>query len=186
MKRRKFLALSLKALGLSLAASQLPQLTLAQEGEASSLATTEEHADLMGPVRLEDVEDIKNLNIGLKRVLQKSYEDLEVSDVIRLEAPEYAENGDKVAVEIHVSLPLEEIKAIHLFTDRNPQPYMHVLSMTPEGLAKDPRLGELYLLTVIRLAEAAPIRAIVESQDGRLLASYKATNVGSGGCGAPA
>ena len=178
MNRRNFLKVGASALGgLVLSPNALAEATALDEGM--------EHADLMGPVPLDEVIDIDNLNIGLKRILGVQYEDLQESDVVTLEVPEYAENGDKVAMEIYVNMPVEDVKAVHAFTDRNPDPYMHIMSMTPTGASKDSRLDSLYFISMIRLAEAAPVRVVVETLEGDLLLSSKPVNVGSGGCGAP-
>ena len=88
--------------------------------------------------------------------------------------PAIAESGANVPAEVEVALPKEQVKAIHLFADKNP---------TPHILAFMPMKAEPYYATRVRLAETTAIRAVVEPQAGKLLLASARTRVTVGGCG---
>ncbi len=125
---------------------------------------------------VEDVQDLENLNKGLKEALGITFDRLEPSDKVRIGAPKIAESGANVPVEISVDLPPAEIKGLHCFVDKNPFPHL----FTTEFGSKS---TEAYFATRIRIAETAPIRIVVETQDGRYLLASHVTRVTVGGCG---
>lgn len=159
MNRRGFL----KAAGATTAALAATRL-LPAWAQAATVPTVEE------------VQDIEHLNTGLKEVLGVDFSKLEPSDKVKINAPEIAESGANVPVEIVSDLAPAEVKAVHCFVDKNPFP--HIFSM-----AFGPKAAQTYFATRIRIGETAPVRVIVETADGRYLLASHVTRVTVGGCG---
>ncbi len=83
---------------------------------------------------------------------------------IKLDIPPLVENGNTVPCSITVESPMTEtdyVKAIHVFTEKNPQP--NVIS-----LQLGPRAGRASVSTRIRLADTQSVVAIAELSDGSL------------------
>jgi sulfur-oxidizing protein SoxY len=81
---------------------------------------------------------------------------------IKLDLPPLVENGNTVAMTVSVDSPMtanDHVKAIHVFTEKNPQP--NVIS------AKlGPRAGKAEIQTRVRLADTQTVVAICEMSDG--------------------
>ena len=81
---------------------------------------------------------------------------------IKLDLPPLVENGNAVAMTVSVDSPMtaqDYVKAIHVFTEKNPQP--NVIS------AKlGPRAGKAEIQTRVRLADTQTVLAICEMSDG--------------------
>src|SRR3989304_6395923 len=89
--------------------------------------------------------------------------------MIRLEAPEVAEDAAIVPVSITIDapqLPERYVKTLHLIVDRNPIPIAAIFHLTPES-------GRANLSTRIRLQTFSPVRAIAEMNDGSLYLSAR-------------
>jgi sulfur-oxidizing protein SoxY len=81
---------------------------------------------------------------------------------ITLEIPPLVENGNTVACAVSVDSPMtaqDHVKAIHIFTEKNPQP--NVI-----GIHLGPRAGKANVATRIRLADTQSVVAIAELSDG--------------------
>ena len=112
------------------------------------------------------------------------FDDREILDgagIIRLDAPDRAQDAAIVPVKIHAEIPQTEdrfIKTIHLLIDKNPAPIAGVFHMTPDS-------GVASIATRVRVNEYTNVRAVAETNDGKL---YMATAFvkASGGCSAPA
>ena len=81
---------------------------------------------------------------------------------VKLEVPPLIDNGNAVPVTVTVDSPMttaEHVKAIHLLTEKNPQPY--VLSAY-----FGPRAGRARLATRARIADSGRVIAIAELSDG--------------------
>jgi sulfur-oxidizing protein SoxY len=81
---------------------------------------------------------------------------------VKLELPPLVENGNTVAMSVSVNSPMtatDYVKAIHVFTEKNPQP--NVISVQ-----LGPRAGRASISTRIRLADTQQIVAICEMSDG--------------------
>jgi sulfur-oxidizing protein SoxY len=128
------------------------------------------------PVRAQGLEgeDLANLEKALKEALGKGFKDLTPSDAVKLTMPAIAESGANVPAEVEVNLPSAQVKAIHLFADKNP---------TPRLASFMPMKALPYYATRVRLAETSAIRAVVETADGKLLLASASTRVTVGGCG---
>lgn len=94
------------------------------------------------------------------------------SDRIDLKAPEIAENGAIVPVEITSRIP--ETESIYIIADRNPQPLVAEFDFTG---ATDP-----FVSTRIKMGETSKVRVIVKA-GGKFYATARDVKVTIGGCG---
>ena len=81
---------------------------------------------------------------------------------VKLEIPPLVENGNTVPCTVTVDSPMtaaDHVKAIHVLTEKNPQPY--VIS-----IALGPRAGRASVSTRIRLRDSQTVLAIAEMSDG--------------------
>jgi sulfur-oxidizing protein SoxY len=81
---------------------------------------------------------------------------------VKLELPPLVENGNAVPLAISAESPMtasDHIKAIHVFTEKNPQPNVMRLHLGP-------RAGRASVGTRIRLADTQTVVAIAEMSDG--------------------
>lgn len=106
---------------------------------------------------------------------------VEYNDAVLLTAPQMAENGRVVPVEVKFEYqndPAAKSYPEHLFliVDNNRRPLSVVFAFGPtasSGLAA----------CNLRMGGSSPIRAIVEMTDGKLVGAVKNVNVVVGGCG---
>lgn len=98
--------------------------------------------------------------------------DIADSGKIQIDAPEIAENGVKVPVDISIDLPA--VEAITLFSEKNPFPLLAQARLTPEV--------EPYLSLRVKMGDSGNLIAIVKS-DGTLFRATRAVKVTAGGCG---
>lgn len=81
---------------------------------------------------------------------------------VTLDLPPLVENGNAVPLTISVESPMSEadhVKAIHVFNEKNPQPYVLTARLGP-------RAGRARLSTRIKLADAQRVVAVAEMSDG--------------------
>lgn len=81
---------------------------------------------------------------------------------VRLEIAPLVDNGNAVPLTVTVESPMtpqDHVKAIHVFTEKNPQP--NVLSAR-----LGPRAGRAAVSTRVRLADTQAVHAIAELSDG--------------------
>jgi sulfur-oxidizing protein SoxY len=81
---------------------------------------------------------------------------------VKIDVPPIVENGNSVPCTVSVDSPMtpaDYVKAIHIFNEKNPQPY--VISVT-----LGPRAGHAGFSTRIRLADSQTVTAIAELSDG--------------------
>jgi sulfur-oxidizing protein SoxY len=81
---------------------------------------------------------------------------------INLDLPPLIENGNTVAMAVTVDSPMtanDHVKAIHVFTEKNPQP--NVISVQ-----LGPRAGRATFSSRIRLADSQKVIAIAQMSDG--------------------
>ncbi len=101
--------------------------------------------------------------------------------VVSLEAPNRAEDAAVVPILIHATQPQERerwIRKIYLVVDKNPSPLGAVFTLTPDS-------GRADIETRIRIEDYTWVRAIAETQDGKLYMAMKYVKA-AGGCSAPA
>ena len=100
--------------------------------------------------------------------------------VIELEAPYRAEDPAIVPVKVTSKIPQNQskyIKKIWVFVDKNPFPFVGEFEFFPES-------GKADLAMRVRVNTYSNIRAIAETNDGKLTMSKKFVKA-SGGCSAP-
>ncbi len=81
---------------------------------------------------------------------------------VKLGLPPLVENGHLVPLTVNVESPMTEadhVKAIHVFTERNPLPEMVSFRLGP-------RAGRASVATRVRLADTQNVIAIAEMNDG--------------------
>lgn len=81
---------------------------------------------------------------------------------VKLDVPPLIDNGNTVPLSVEVESPMtaaDHVKAIHVFTERNPQPY--VLSAY-----LGPRSGRARVSTRARIADTGAVTAIAQLSDG--------------------
>ena len=81
---------------------------------------------------------------------------------VTLEVPPLVENGNTVSISVSVDSPMtqaDHVKAIHVFTEKNPQPDVVAFHLGP-------RAGRANVATRIRLADTQTVVAICELSDG--------------------
>jgi sulfur-oxidizing protein SoxY len=81
---------------------------------------------------------------------------------VKLGLPPLVENGHLVPLTVNVESPMTEadhVKAIHVFTERNPLPEM-------VSFRFGPRAGRAQVATRVRLADTQNVIAIAEMSDG--------------------
>jgi sulfur-oxidizing protein SoxY len=81
---------------------------------------------------------------------------------VKLDLPPLVENGNTVSMMVSVDSPMsaaDHVKAIHVFTEKNPQPNVVSVQLGP-------RAGRASIATRIRLADTQECIAIAEMSDG--------------------
>ena len=81
---------------------------------------------------------------------------------IKIELPPLVENGNAVPLGITVESPMtdaDHVKAIHVFTEKNPQPNVVSFQLGP-------RAGTANIQTRMRLADTQLVVAVAEMSDG--------------------
>jgi sulfur-oxidizing protein SoxY len=81
---------------------------------------------------------------------------------LKIDLPPLIENGNAVALTVSAESPMtaaDHVKAIHVFTEKNPQP--NVVS-----IYLGPRAGRASVATRIRLADSQKVIAIAQMSDG--------------------
>ena len=81
---------------------------------------------------------------------------------VKLVVPPLIDNGNAVALSVTVDSPMtpaDHVKAIHVFAEKNPQPYVVSVYLGP-------RAGRASLATRVRLADTQKVIAIAALSDG--------------------
>jgi len=81
---------------------------------------------------------------------------------VKLDLPPLIDNGNTVPLSVEVESPMsaaDHVKAIHVFTERNPQPYVLSAHLGP-------RSGRARITTRARIADTGTVMAIAELSDG--------------------
>ena len=114
--------------------------------------------------------DITDLKDSIKSVY--GHDDLSESSKVKLKAPDIAENGAIVPINIKTSL--KNVESIMLFVENNPQPLSSGYNLTPKSV---PSIG-----TRIKMGKTSMVIAAVKS-DGKIYSAAKEVKVTIGGCG---
>lgn len=96
----------------------------------------------------------------------------ESRDIV-LKAPEIAENGGKVELEIICNLP--DTRSLLVVAEKNPMPLCAELNFNGKALP--------YAKVQLKLAESMRIRVIARTADGRNHVAFREIKVTLGGCG---
>ena len=97
---------------------------------------------------------------------------------VKLNLPPLVENGNTVAMSVAVDSPMtakDYVKAIHVFTEKNPQP--NVISVK-----LGPRAGKAEIATRVRLADTQTVTAICELSDGSFWSDHVEVIITLGAC----
>ena len=81
---------------------------------------------------------------------------------LKIEVPPLIENGNAVPLTVVCESPMtaeDHVKAIHVFTERNPQPNVMSIQLGP-------RAGRATVSTRIRLADSQKLVAVAQMSDG--------------------
>jgi sulfur-oxidizing protein SoxY len=81
---------------------------------------------------------------------------------VKLDLPPLIENGNAVPLTVTIDSPMteaEHVRAVHVFTEKNPQPYVVTFRLGP-------RAGRAKMTTRVRLADSQNVVAICELSDG--------------------
>ena len=114
--------------------------------------------------------DIKYLTESVSSVYGHS--NLEESSKVKLKAPEIAENG--AIVPINVSTTLDNVESIMIFVENNPQPLSSGYKLTS---LSEPSIG-----TRLKMGKTSNVMAAVKSGD-KVYTSTQEVKVTIGGCG---
>jgi sulfur-oxidizing protein SoxY len=97
---------------------------------------------------------------------------------VRLDIPPLVENGNTVPCAVTVESPMtaaDHVRAIHVFAERNPQPY--VISAV-----LGPRAGRASIATRMRLRDTQTVLAVAEMSDGTFWSDRANVIVTVGAC----
>jgi sulfur-oxidizing protein SoxY len=81
---------------------------------------------------------------------------------VKIDAPPLVENGNSVSISVSVDSPMtpaDHVKSIHIFNEKNPQPYVAAFYLGP-------RAGKAAVSARIRLADSQRVTAIARLGDG--------------------
>ncbi|UCV29574.1 thiosulfate oxidation carrier protein SoxY [Ferribacterium limneticum] len=92
---------------------------------------------------------------------------------ITINAPEIAENGAKVEVEI--SSNIANTRSLAIFADKNPMPMCSAIEFSGPVLP--------YVRAQLKLSETTRIRAVAKNSDGKSYVAFREIKVTLGGCG---
>ena len=97
---------------------------------------------------------------------------------VKLELPPLSENGNTVPMTVSLEsamTPTDHVRAIHVFTEKNPQPEVASFRLGP-------RAGRARVSTRIRLADTQSVTAIAELSDGSFWSAEAAVVVTLAAC----
>ncbi len=100
---------------------------------------------------------------ALEEAIRKVVGDAQVRPgKVKLDLPPLIDNGNTVPLSVTVESPMTEadhVKAIHIFTEKNPQPFVMNAHLGP-------RAGRARISTRARIADTGKVIAIAQLSDG--------------------
>src|SRR5574343_823848 len=96
----------------------------------------------------------------------------ETRDIV-INAPEIAENGAKV--EIEVSSNIANTRSLAIFADKNPMPLCSAIEFSGPALP--------YVREQLKMSETTRIRVVARTSDGKSHVAFREVKVTLGGCG---
>ena len=150
MQRRSFLKSTAAGSAVAVGASLFPQFVLAEWPKAAFEAKTVDEAlsALMGMTERTD------------------------SGEITIKAPDIAENGAVVPIQVNTNLP--DLESIAIIAEKNPIPLIASFNFGKNGVG--------YISTRIKMGSTSDVVAIVKA-GGKLYSAKKEVKVTIGGCG---
>ena len=97
---------------------------------------------------------------------------VESRDIV-INAPEIAENGAKIEIEISSNIP--NTRSLAVFADKNPMPLCSVIEFSGPVLP--------YVREQLKLSESTRIRVVAKTGDGKTHVAFREIKVTLGGCG---
>ena len=142
-------------------------------GSAAAAALSAAPARLaMAAEEPQNVEEAIKLLLGDKELADGA-------DLISLDLPQIAENGNTVPLGISVESPMtdaDHVTAVHIFAEGNPRPGVASIHFTPAN-------GVAQASTRMRLAKTQNVVAVAEMSDGKAYITKAEVKVTIGGCG---
>ena len=127
-------------------------------------------AEVLAAARNEDAFKAKSTADAFKAL---GITDVKDSSAIAIRAPDIAENGAVVPIDITSNVP--GTQSISLFVDKNPFPYIGTFDMT-KGV-------EPYVHVRVKMGKSSDVRVVVAAADGKYYQAAKEVKVTIGGCG---
>jgi len=155
LSRRQFIKTTIAASTSFLIAGSLPSLVKKAFSET--------------PVE-EKIDDVLKRHFG-NRKIETAHVDLK--------APIIAENGAVVPITVVSDLPMEKdnyVKKIYIYSEGNLQPYVASAELSPAN-------GKAELALRIKMRKTSNVRAVLETNTGKLYQGLKSVKVTIGGCG---
>lgn len=118
----------------------------------------------------------------LDEAIERLVGDKELADgteVIEMDLPQIAENGNTVPLGLSVNSPMtdeDHVTALHVFAEGNPRPDVASIHFSPKN-------GVAEASTRMRLAKTQNVVAIAEMSDGKAYIARAEVKVTIGGCG---
>ena len=100
-------------------------------------------------------------------------------DIISLDMPEIAENGNQVKLSFEVESPMTDddyVKTVYVFADGNPEPDVAQFHFTPA-------MGACYGSTRMRLSKTQNVYVLAALSNGSFARAETTVKVTIGGCG---
>ena len=100
-------------------------------------------------------------------------------ELIMLDLPEIAENGNAVKVSFEIDSPMTAnsyVKSVHILADGNPEPDVATFNFSPA-------MGACYATTRMRLSKTQNVHVIAAFSDGSFGKASTKVKVTIGGCG---
>jgi sulfur-oxidizing protein SoxY len=150
MQRRRFLKSTAVGGAAAVGASLFPQFVLAEWPKAAFEAKT--------------VDEALSALMGMTEHTE--------SGEINIKAPDIAENGAVVPIQVNTSLP--DLESIAIIAEKNPVPLIASFNFTENGVG--------YVSTRIKMGTTSNVIAVVKA-GGKLYSAKKEVKVTIGGCG---
>jgi sulfur-oxidizing protein SoxY len=102
-----------------------------------------------------------------------------IDDLISLDMPDIAENGNQVNLSFEVDSPMTAdnyVKSVYVFADGNPDSDVAVFNFTPA-------MGACYATTRMRLSKTQNVHVLAAMSDGSFAKAETTVKVTIGGCG---
>lgn len=102
-----------------------------------------------------------------------------VDDLISIDMPDIAENGNQVNISFEVDSPMTAdnyVKSVYVFADGNPDSDVAVFNFTPA-------MGVCYASTRMRLSKTQNVYVLAAMSDGSFAKAETTVKVTIGGCG---